>query len=62
MSKQPKKIIEKFMKDTGYTDITQGYSGGIRKDHKRNPGEWTWKDPTEMLRDFIRWQKKQGEE
>ena len=56
--KQSSKIVKKFMEDTGYNDVTGQYGFyGVKKNRKNNNREWTYKKPSQMLKDFIKWQK-----
>jgi len=46
------------MEDTGYNDVTGQYGFyGVKKNRKNNNREWTYKKPSQMLKDFIKWQK-----
>jgi hypothetical protein len=46
------KVVDAFMKDSGYKDYTNPH--GIRKDYKRGDN-WTFKEPSFMLNEFRLW-------
>ena len=50
--RQPRRIVREFGLDSGYTNHI--YNSGIRKDNKRGTN-WTYRNPEEMLVDFLKW-------
>jgi hypothetical protein len=48
------KEIDRFFKDTMYTDLTN-YYGIIQKTQKGNYVKW--RSPSEMIKDFFKWKK-----
>jgi hypothetical protein len=54
--KNKQKIVEKFFEDTGYCEACSEFSG-VRKNYKKGH-EWTFKKPSIMLKDFMKWLEK----
>jgi hypothetical protein len=48
------KEIDKFFKDTMYTDLTN-YYGIIQKTQKGNYVKW--RSPSQMIKDFFKWKR-----
>ena len=51
------KLVKQFFKETGYTDMTVEYHGVHKKYLRSVDGAWTFKKPSKMIEDFVKWQR-----